>query len=417
MKAEILSIGDELLIGQTINTNASWIGVECSLRGIRIVKVTTIQDDKLAILKAVDEAMSFADVVFVTGGLGPTKDDITKHTLCEYFDTKLEIHPPTLRQIEHFFTSRNRPMLESNIRQAELPADCTILENKYGTAAGMWFEKEGKVLISMPGVPYEMKGIMTEQVFPRLIERYELKDLYHYTIQTQGIGESFLADKIQDWENRVRDLGFGLAYLPSPGMVKLRITSYEGESRKKEIQDLFEELRIRFPQFIFGDQDDNLPSVVGRLLKSVQKSVGTVESCSGGALAHSLVTIPGSSDYFMGSFLTYSNALKMQLADVNEADIKKYGAVSSQVVEQMAVNGKNKLGVDYCIATSGIAGPDGGSEEKPVGTIWVAIAFDNQAVSKMFQFGDNRERNIQMTVLSALNLLRCTILNISSEKK
>jgi nicotinamide-nucleotide amidase len=417
MKAEILSIGDELLIGQTINTNASWIGVECSLRGIRIVKVTTIQDDKLAILKAVYEAMSFADVVFVTGGLGPTKDDITKHTLCEYFDTKLEIHPPTLRQIEHFFTSRNRPMLESNIRQAELPADCTILENKYGTAAGMWFEKEGKVLISMPGVPYEMKGIMTEQVFPRLIERYELKDLYHYTIQTQGIGESFLADKIQDWENRVRDLGFGLAYLPSPGMVKLRITSYEGESRKKEIQDLFEELRIRFPQFIFGDQDDNLPSVVGRLLKSVQKSVGTVESCSGGALAHSLVTIPGSSDYFMGSFLTYSNALKMQLADVNEADIKKYGAVSSQVVEQMAVNGKNKLGVDYCIATSGIAGPDGGSEEKPVGTIWVAIAFDNQAVSKMFQFGDNRERNIQMTVLSALNFLRCTILNISSEKK
>jgi nicotinamide-nucleotide amidase len=269
----------------------------------------------------------------------------------------------------------------------------------------------------MPGVPYEMKGIMTEQVFPRLIERYELKDLYHYTIQTQGIGESFLADKIQDWENRVRDLGFGLAYLPSPGMVKLRITSYEGESGKKEIQDLFEELRIRFPQFIFGDQDDNLPSVVGRLLKSVQKSVGTVESCSGGALAHSLVTIPGSSDYFMGSFLTYSNALKMQLADVNEADLKKYGAVSSQVVEQMAVNGKNKLGVDYCIATSGIAGPDGGSEEKPVGTIWIAIAFDNQAVSKMFQFGDNRERNIQMTVLSALNFLRCTILNISSEKK
>ena len=417
MKAEILSIGDELLIGQTINTNASWIGVECSLRGIRIVKVTTIQDDKLAILKAVDEAMSFADVVFVTGGLGPTKDDITKHTLCEYFDTKLEIHPPTLRQIEDFFTSRNRPMLETNIRQAELPADCTILENKYGTAAGMWFEKEGKVLISMPGVPYEMKGIMTEQVFPRLKEQFELKALYHYTIQTQGIGESFLADRIQDWENRVRDLGFGLAYLPSPGMVKLRITSYEGESRKKEIQDLFEELRIRFPQYIFGDQDDNLPTVVGRLLRSVHKTVATVESCTGGALAHSIVTIPGSSDYFMGSFLTYSNQLKMQLAEVKEDDLINYGAVSSQVVEQMAVNGRKKLGVDYCIATSGIAGPDGGSEKKPVGTIWIAIASENQVVSKLFQFGDNRERNIQMTVLSALNLLRCTILNISSEKK
>ena len=417
MNAEIVSIGDELLIGQTINTNASWLGQECSRLGIRIVQVTSIQDDKSVILKTVDQAFERADLVLVTGGLGPTKDDITKYTLCEYFETELELHIPTLRRIEDFFTRRNRPMLEVNIRQAELPKSCEILENTNGTAAGMWFNHNGKILVSMPGVPYEMKGIMNDHVFPRLKDRFQLKTLYHETLLTQGIGESFLADQIQEWENEVRSKGLSLAYLPSPGMVKLRLTSFEGAQRKEEIASYFNVLEQRFPQYVIGKENDTLQLVVGNLLRARSMTIGTVESFTGGAVAQSIVSVPGASDYFKGSFVTYSNELKMKVADVSAENLEKYGAVSQQVVEQMAVNGKHNLGVDICIATTGIAGPDGGTTEKPVGTVWLAVAFKNTVVSNYFQFGDNRERNIQMGVLSALNLVRCSMLGIIIEKK
>jgi nicotinamide-nucleotide amidase len=417
MKAEILSIGDELLIGQTINTNASWLGQECSQRGIRVVQVTTISDDKSLIIEAVDAAFKRSDLVLVTGGLGPTKDDITKHTLCEYFNTDLEIHIPTLQRIEAFFASRNRPMLDVNIRQAELPRACTILDNPNGTAAGMWFDHEGKILVSMPGVPYEMKGIMLEQVFPRLTAKYELKALYHKTLLTQGIGESFLAEQIKDWENEVRSKGLGLAYLPSPGTVKLRLTSYEGAEREKEIDDFFRQITESFPNYVYGSEGDSLPKVLGDALRSKKMTIGTVESCTGGALANSLVSIAGSSDYYMGSLLTYSNELKEKLAGVTPDILKVFGAVSAQVVEEMARNGREKLGVDVCVSTSGIAGPDGGTDEKPVGTVWIGIATKDRAVSKCFRFGDNRERNIQMSVLTALNLVRCEILGIIFEKK
>jgi len=416
MRAEILSIGDELLIGQTINTNASWLGQECSKLGIRIVHVTTISDEKQLIKDAVGEAFKRADLVLVTGGLGPTKDDITKYTLCEYFDSELEIHIPTLQRIEAFFSKRNRPMLEVNIRQAELPKKCTILENVNGTAAGMWFEKE-KILISMPGVPYEMKGIMMEQAFPRLKERFALKALYHRTLMTQGIGESFLADQVQDWENEVRDKGLGLAYLPSPGMVKLRLTSYEGEIRAEEIDAYFKQLEERFPNYVYGKEDESIQLVLGRLLREKKMTIGTVESCTGGSLAQTLVSVAGASDYFQGSFLTYTNELKNRLVDVSKHDLDTVGAVSREVVEQMAKNGREKLGVDVCISTSGVAGPDGGSEELPVGTIWIGIATKDKVIAKKFQFGDHRERNIQMTVLTALNLVRCEILGILIEKK
>jgi nicotinamide-nucleotide amidase len=417
MRAEIISIGDELLIGQTINTNASWMGQECTKLGIRVVQVTTISDDKKLILEAVDQAFERADLILVTGGLGPTKDDITKHTLCEYFDTELEIHIPTLRRVEEYFTKRNRPMLEVNIRQAELPKACSILENKNGTAAGMWFEKDGKILISMPGVPYEMKGIMMDEVFPRLQERFALKAVYHKTLLTQGIGESFLADQIQDWENDVRSKGFGLAYLPAPGMVKLRLTSDEGEKREDEIAELFREIENRFPQYVYGEEEETLPIVLGELLRSKGLSIGTVESCTGGRLAQDLVAVPGASDYFKGSFITYSNELKQSLVNVSAESLEKFGAVSQEVVEQMAENGRKALGVNICIATSGVAGPDGGTDEKPVGTVWIGIATEERVISRKFLFGDHRERNNQITVLTALNLARCEISGILIEKK
>lgn len=417
MNAEIISIGDELLIGQTVNTNASWMGQECTKLGIRVVQVTTISDDKQLILEAVDIAFERADLILVTGGLGPTKDDITKHTLCEYFNTELEIHIPTLQRVEAFFTKRNRPMLEVNIRQAELPKACTILENKNGTAAGMWFEKNGRILISMPGVPYEMKGIMLDEVFPRLQAKYSLKAVYHKTLLTQGIGESFLADQIQEWEEGVRTKGLGLAYLPAPGMVKLRLTSYEGEKRANEIGLLFQEIAKRFPQYVYGEGEETLSFVLGEVLRSKGMKIGTVESCTGGAVAKELVSISGSSDYFNGSIVSYSNDLKKDLVDVPEDSLDQFGAVSQEVVEQMAQKGREKLKVDICIATSGVAGPNGGTEEKPVGTVWIGIATREKVFSKKYQFGDHRERNIDMTVLTALNLARCEILGILIEKK
>ena len=406
MNIEILAIGDELLIGQTINTNASWLGQELSKIGARVTRSLVIADDKHRILEALDQCYPETNCVIITGGLGPTKDDITKHTLCEYFDTKLEIHQATLAKIEAYFASRNRPMLESNIQQAALPVDCEILANNYGTAAGMMFEKNGRYCVSLPGVPYEMKGIVLEELIPRLMQRFQLKAMYHYTALTQGIGESFLAEQISDWEDRIRERGFGLAYLPSPGLVKLRITSHEGKEDQTEIMEFFRELANRLPEAVFGYENDTLPDVIGSLLKTKGKTIGTVESLTSGLLAQQITSISGASDYFMGSLLTYSNDLKHRLCDVSIDAILSEGAVSEKVAMEMAENGAKKLGVDVCISTTGIAGPNGGTVDKPVGLVWIGLCISGKTVARKFQFGDNRERNIQMTVLSALNWLR-----------
>jgi nicotinamide-nucleotide amidase len=406
MNIEILAIGDELLIGQTINTNASWLGQELSKIGARVTRSLVIADDKDRILQALDQCYPETTCVIITGGLGPTKDDITKHTLCEYFDTKLEIHQPTLAKIEAYFTSRNRPMLESNIQQAALPVDAEILSNNYGTAAGMMFEKNGRYCVSLPGVPYEMKGIVLEELIPRLMQRFQLKAMYHYTALTQGIGESFLAEQISDWEDRIRERGFGLAYLPSPGIVKLRITSYEGKEDQAEIMEFFQELATRLPEAVFGYENDSLPEVIGKLLKNERKTIGSVESCTSGLLAQQITSISGASDYFMGSLLTYSNDLKHRICGVSVDSLLSEGAVSEQVAVEMAENGAKKLGVDVCISTTGIAGPLGGTIDKPVGLVWVGLCISGKTIARKFQFGDNRERNIQMTVLSALNWLR-----------
>ena len=337
MNIELLSIGDELLIGQTINTNAAWIGQEMSLIGARIIRTTIISDTTEAIQSSLDSIDSNTDCIIITGGLGPTKDDITKHTLCTYFNTRLEVHLPTLKKIEDYFFKRNRPMLEANIQQAELPLNCVILNNNYGTAAGMWFEEKGKIFISLPGVPYEMKGIMLEEVIPRLKEKFSLKSIYHKTALTQGIGESFLAEIIYNWENSIRSNNLSLAYLPSPGLVKLRITSYRGEEDKKTIDAYFDELKNLIPEALYGFENDSLPQIIGEMLRTRKMTIGTVESCTSGLLASQICSISGASDYFMGSLLTYSNSLKIGLADVSPENIEKFGAVSEEVVKEMAI--------------------------------------------------------------------------------
>lgn len=412
MNVIVVSIGDELLIGQTVNTNASWIGQEISKLGGNVIEGLTISDKAQDILTTVDYALITSDVVIITGGLGPTKDDITKHTLANYFETELEIHQPTLEKITSYFTMRNRPMLESNIQQAELPKNCTILTNNYGTAAGMWFEKNGKIVISLPGVPYEMKGIMTEEVFPRMKERFKLNSMYHKTILTQGIGESFLAEKLTDWENRVRAEGFGLAYLPSPGIVKLRISSPNGDKDKGKIENYLSEVKNTLPEAVFGYENETLPEIIGNLLRDRNLKIGTVESCTSGLLANQIVTISGASDYFEGSLLTYSYKLKEEILGISNSTLLDNGAVSEIVALQMAEQGLKKLNVDICLSTTGIAGPAGGTEDKPVGLVWIGLATKNGVKARKFQFGDNRERNIQMTVLSALNWLRYELLTL-----
>jgi len=410
MKAELISIGDELLIGQTINTNASWLGQELSMIGIRVKWVTTISDEEKEILNAIDVAFNRSDLVIVTGGLGPTKDDITKHTLVKYFDTKLVMNQSVLEKVESFFIKRGREILEVNRQQAALPEKCEVLINNHGTASGMWFEKDGRILISMPGVPYEMKGIMNEFGFFKIKSFFNIKGMYHKTLLTTGLGESFLAKELSDWELRLEQEGLSLAYLPSPGIVKLRVSAYEGQEKKEKVDQYLQEVYDRFPQHAFGWGEDTLALAISKLAIERDLKLGTVESCTGGGVANSIVSVPGSSNYFSGSLVTYSYDLKTNLAGVNPSTLNNFGAVSEETVIEMAVGGKKSLGVDYCVSISGIAGPDGGTEDKPVGTVWMAVAFDGGVVTKKIKLGDNRERNIQMTIFAALNFLRLTIL-------
>lgn len=410
MRAEIITIGDEILIGQTVDTNSAWMGQLLSTNGISIFRSTSISDTKDEIIAAVDAAMQRSELVLMTGGLGPTKDDITKHTLCEYFNTSLKINPEALERIEEFFAQRNRPMLEVNVQQAAMPEACTVLPNKQGTASGMWFEKYNSILVSMPGVPYEMKGLMTNEVLPRLQERLNISAIYHRTLMTQGIGESFLAEQIEDWEDKVRAEGYGLAYLPSLSTVKLRLTSPRGEEDAARIEELFKELEDRLPVHVFGRDDVLLEEAVGNLLKKKTLTVGAIESCTGGALSAKFVSIAGSSAYYLGSLVTYTDELKQKMVGVRKETLAEHGAVSEQTVIEMAEGGRKVLATDYTIAISGIAGPDGGTEEKPVGTVWMAIASEHSTETKCLHLGTNRSRNIQITVQHALNTLRIKVL-------
>lgn len=417
IQAELISIGDELLIGQTVNTNASWLGQQLAGMGIRVIHTAVIPDERDAITEAFDRAFSRASVILVTGGLGPTKDDITKHVLCDYFNTELVMNEEVLEHVSAFFVKRNRPMLEVNRQQAALPAACKVLFNRVGTAAGMLFEKDDKILVSMPGVPYEMHAIFSEHVTTEIARRYGTVHLYHRTILTQGIGESFLAERLTEWENNLRNEGLGLAYLPSPGMVKLRITSYDGKESAAAVDRYAEELKTTLPVAVYGEGEGSLELVVGNLLRERKQTVGTVESCTGGGIGNRLTSVPGSSDYVQGGLITYSNELKQKLAGVRKETLEAHGAVSQEVVEEMALGGRERLQTDWAIAVSGVAGPDGGSPEKPVGMVWIAIAGPERVWSHCYQFGDHRGRNVEMSILSALNFLRCGLLGIIPEKK
>lgn len=415
MDVEIISIGDELLIGQTINTNAAWIGNELASRGAVITRCSVIQDDKKEIVESLDLALVDNDVVIITGGLGPTKDDITKHTLVEYFDTELEINQEVLKRVRGYFESRSKKMLDVNIQQAAMPKGAVVLNNLVGTASGMWFEYKGKVVISLPGVPFEMKHILSTVGFEKLMSKFGVQPVFQKTIQLQGIGESYLAEKIKDVEYRLEQKNIKLAYLPSAGMVRLRFTGVK-EQDELHISNAITEVRMRLPVHFIGDENESLSEVVGKLLVEKKVTLGTVESCTGGAVAKEIVRIPGSSSYFKGSIVSYANEIKISLIGVTEEAIDKYGAVSESVVTQMAQNGREKLGVDYCIATSGIAGPEGGSDDKPVGLVWIGVAGPEGTTVKKFLFGENRERNIQMSTFTALNMLRCNLLRILLEK-
>jgi nicotinamide-nucleotide amidase len=407
-KASVLTIGDELLIGQTINTNAAWIGRELALVNIRVTKSLTISDDKSEIIAAIDLLLKDSNIIIITGGLGPTKDDITKYTLAEYFSMKLKRNKEVLEKIEGFFKIRGREMLEVNRQQADLPENCRVIENKSGTASGMWFEKDGKIIISMPGVPYEMKAMMSEIVIPDLVKIFKPVAVYHRTILTQGIGESFLADILKDWENDLRSKGHSLAYLPSPGIVKLRVSSggKDVNELKLIVDDYCEKLYEIIPEWIYGEGDDQMEALVGKLLTNKKMTLSTAESCTGGYISHLITSVSGSSTYYMGSVVSYSNEIKTNQLKVNEKLFTTVGAVSKEVVEQMALGVKEKLKTDYSIAVSGVAGPDGGSEEKPVGTVWIAIGTPTGVVSKKYLFENNRERNIRRSALTSLNMLR-----------
>jgi len=413
MDCALISIGDELLIGQTVNTNAAWLGEQLNLLGYKVVAGVVIPDDKNAILNALDELSIKADLIIITGGLGPTKDDITKHTLCDYFDTKLERNLVIEQQIVDYFNSRQLPILQTNKDQALIPLACELLPNSRGTASGMWFEKDEKIFISLPGVPYEMKGIITEIVIPKLLKRSnDDRILVHKTIRTHGMGESFLAEVIKNWEDKLSHDDIKLAYLPSPGIVKLRL-SLLGKNQKAiilKLEEHIQHLQKIIPNQIYGYEDDTMEGVVGQLLSEKNETVATAESCTGGAVAKMITSVSGSSAYFEGSIISYSNQIKINQLQVEENTLNEYGAVSQQVVEQMAIGVRRNLNTHYGLATSGIAGPTGGTPEKPVGTIWIATAGPNGVKSKKLNLGYSRERNIHVTSLSVLNMLRLELL-------
>ncbi len=411
MKAEIISIGDELLIGQVINTNASWMAVELNKSGIQVIKITAISDSSNEIKNAISDAAESADITILTGGLGPTKDDITKHVLADYYNSKMIFHKPTYEQVKSIFAMRKFKVTDVNKKQAEIPEACIPLTNQHGTAPGMWFKENGKVLISLPGVPFEMKSLLKDEVIPRLQSKFKLKHIYHKTVMTTGVGESMLAEQIKDWENELPK-NIKLAYLPQPGIVRLRLSAIG--NNKKELEDEVKlnckKLSTIIPEIIFGYDDISLEEVVGKQLIVSGQTLSTAESCTGGYISQLITSIAGSSNYFKGAIVSYSNNVKEIQLGVDSHILEKYGAVSREVIEQMAIGGRNNLNTDYCLSTSGIAGPDGGTKDKPVGTIWIALATPSGVQSKLFHFGEHRGRNIRRASLAALNMLRVELI-------
>ena len=401
-----ISIGDELLIGQVINTNAAWLGEHLSASGFQLDSSLTIGDSEKAILDAFNACMD-ADLVLVTGGLGPTADDITKPTVCKFFDTELEFCQEAYDNVVALFKRRGFQMSERNRGQAMLPKACEYIPNTYGTAPCMWLEKKGVAFAFMPGVPFEMKGIFTDELLPRIKQRFHAVPYEKRVIMTTGIGESFLADKIKDWEEALPDF-LSLAYLPQHGMVRLRLSGRHEDAGllHATLDDQVEKLTRLISEYIFAMQDQPIERTVFDLLINKEKTFALAESCTGGNIAHVITLIPGSSKVFKGAAVTYANATKTKVLGVPSEMIEKCGVVSQDVVESMATGVRSLMDADYGVATTGIAGPSGGTDENPVGTVWIGVASALGVVSKCFNFGKDRENIINRATIAAYEMLR-----------
>lgn len=407
VNAEIIAIGDELLYGQIMDTNSHWISQELDAVGVRVVRKTTVGDNRTDILTAFEEASKRADLILITGGLGPTQDDLTKPLLAEYFGCEIVEVPEAVAAVSAYFTRRGREMTLLNTLQGHLPTCCTYVPNEVGTAPGMWFEQKGCYWMSMPGVPHEMKKLVKDFVLPKLSQVFELPVIYHKLIKTAGIGESWLADLIKDWENAL-PAHIRLAYLPSLGHVKLRLTAF-GTNKEQLQQEVAAQIQVLLPQiekYVYGYDEETLETALGKLLRNAGKTIALAESCSGGYVSHLITTVPGSSAYFQGAVVPYHNTFKERILGVKSETLSSHGAVSEATVAEMAEGVRSLFNADYGLASSGIAGPDGGSPDKPVGTVWIGCAGPEGVETRKLQLTQDRMLNIQLTGVAVLNLFR-----------
>ncbi len=415
MLAEIITIGDEILIGQIVDTNSAWMAARLNDIGIRIKQISSVSDDKQHILTALAEATRRADIILITGGLGPTKDDITKKTIAEYFDVKLVENKDALDNVIAIFARYNRPLLEVNRLQAQVPENCEVILNKNGTAPGMWFNVDGKIYISMPGVPHEMMYMMDDTVLPKLKSTLKLPFIIHKTILTVGEGESFLAERIADIEDSLPSY-IKLAYLPKLGQVRLRLSGY-GEDEillKDKVNEFAAKIVERVANVVAAEEDIPIEKAILDFMSGKGVTLSLAESCTGGYIAHLITQHPGSSKVFLGGVVSYSNGLKESVLGVKNATLGQFGAVSRETVMEMVAGALLNFKSDYAVAVTGIAGPDGGTPDKPVGTVWIAVATINKTVAKKLTFGNKRKQNIERSAISALSMLN-TLLHENGE--
>lgn len=406
MLAEIITIGDEILIGQIVDTNSAWMARQLNLIGVQVKQVTSVSDDADHIIEALQQAEKRAGIILITGGLGPTKDDITKLTLAKYFNMGFRRDEETLQHVTAIFEKLNRPMIEGNRKQADVPEGCVVIKNKNGTAPCMWFENNGNIIVSMPGVPYEMMYLMEEEILPRIKLQFKLPFIVHRTILTAGIGESFLSAEIADIEDSL-PAHIKLAYLPRLGQVRLRLsgTGTDEEALKSEVQHYAAKLISKIKKHVVIDDDIALEKAILDIMKRRNLTLSTAESCTGGYIAHLITQHAGSSSVFAGGAVVYSNQLKQSVLGVKASTLDSFGAVSEETVKEMAAGAISHFKTDYAIAVSGIAGPDGGTPEKPVGTVWIALAARDKVFAKRFNFGNKRIQNIERSAIAALTMI------------
>ncbi|MEO6633858.1 MAG: competence/damage-inducible protein A, partial [Mucilaginibacter sp.] len=415
MLAEIITIGDEILIGQIVDTNSAWMAARLNEAGIRVKQISSISDNKEHILTALAEAAQRADIIFITGGLGPTKDDITKKTIAEYFNVGMVENAEALANVERIFAKYNRPLLEINRLQAQVPTNCEAIINKNGTAPGMWFNEAGRVYVSMPGVPFEMMYMMEEQVIPKIKTLFKLPVIIHKSILTVGEGESFLAERIADIEDALPEY-IKLAYLPKLGQVRLRLSAYGDNENllREEVNSFAAKLIERMGSIVVAEEDIALEKAILNFMAERNLTLSVAESCTGGYISHLFTQHPGSSKVFFGGAISYSYDLKESLLNVKHETLLKYGAVSEETVLEMVTGAITNFKSDYAIAVTGIAGPDGGMPDKPVGTVWIAVASAKKIVAKKFTFGNKRQQNIERSATSALGMLNTLLRDVKN---